>query len=113
MRWFTYYDYQYYKKFFIKHSIKRDHILKEDGEPYIYAEKEIHQPHDKIFKEILDDKSEIVRFLNEMLKLKKTKYKLEEKNIEKYNRKFILNDFSNVESDVIYRKVEQNIYFLI
>lgn len=55
MRGFTYHDYLYYKRFFINNSIKRDYILKENGELYNYEEKEPHQPHDKIFKEILDN----------------------------------------------------------
>lgn len=113
MKGFTYYDYLYYKKFFVGNLIRKNHILKEDGETYIYLRKEPHQAHDKIFKEILDNKKESIYFVNEMLKLKNTKYKLEEKDIEKYNRKFITNDFSNIESDVIYKKTDQNIFFLI
>ena len=111
MKGFTYHDYLYYKKFFINNQIIT--VLREDDESYIYEEKEQHQMHDKIFKEVLDNKKEAVKFLNEMLKLKNTKYKLEEKKIEKYNRKFITNDFSNMESDVIYKKIDQNIFFLI
>lgn len=114
MEGFTYYDYLYYKKININNQIKRNCTLKEDEQTYIYHKnKEAHQPHDKIFRELLDDKKEAVRFLNEMLKLKNIKYKLEEKKIEKYNRKFVTIDFSNMESDVIYKKIDQNIFFLI
>ena len=113
MKKFTYDDYLYYKKYFVNNLIKTNYVLMEDGESYTYEEKESYQPHDRIFKEILDDKREAVTFLNEMLKLKNTKYKLEEKDIEKYNRNFITNDFSNMESDVTYKKIDQNIFFLI
>ena len=72
MKGFTYYDYQCYEKYFSSNLIKKNYILKERGETYTYDEKEIYQPHDKIFKTILDNKKEAVSFLNEMLKLKNT-----------------------------------------
>lgn len=80
---------------------------------YRFEKKELHQPHDKIFKEILDDKNEAIEFLNKNLKIKNTVNELKEKDIEKYNRKFITQDFFNIESDVIYKKVDEDIFFLI
>ena len=73
----------------------------------------VNKPHDKIFKDVLDDKKEVVTFLNERLKLEKTKYALKEENLEKYNREFITENFQRIESDVIYKKKDQNIFFLI
>ena len=66
------------------------------------------QKHDKIFKEILDNKKEGVKLLNKYLDLK-----IEEKDIEKYTRKFVLPELENRESDVIYKLKNEQIFFLI
>lgn len=113
MKKFTYKEYIYYKELLKNINTKNNFQLMEDEEKYIYEEKQPHQPHDKIFKEILDDKEEAINFINENLKLSDTKYKLKMNDIEKYNRKFITQNFSNMESDVIYKKTDQNIFFLI
>ena len=66
-----------------------------------------------MFKEILEDKEETVKFINEILKLEGTDNELKKDDIEKYNREFITDEFSNIEADIIYKKKEQNIFFLI
>ena len=76
----------------------------EEGETYQVR----NQKHDKIFKEILDNKREGVKLLNKYLDLK-----IEEKDIEKYTRKFVLPELENRESDVIYKLKNEQIFFLI
>ena len=76
----------------------------EEGETYQAR----NQKHDKIFKEILDYKKEGVKLLNKYLDLK-----IEEKDIEKYTRKFVLPELENRESDVIYKMKNEQIFFLI
>ena len=76
----------------------------EEGE--IYQAR--NQKHDKIFKEILDYKKEGVKLLNKYLDLE-----IEEKDIEKYTRKFVLPELENRESDVIYKLKNEQIFFLI
>ena len=76
----------------------------EEGETYQAR----NQKHDKIFKEILDYKKEGVKLLNKYLDLK-----IEEKDIEKYTRKFVLTELENRESDVIYKMKNDQIFFLI
>ena len=76
----------------------------EEGETYQVR----NQKHDKIFKEILDNKKEGVKLLNKYLDLK-----IEEKDIEKYTRKFVLPELENRESDVIYKMKNEQIFFLI
>ena len=76
----------------------------EEGETYQAR----NQKHDKIFKEILDYKKEGVKLLNKYLDLK-----IEEKDIEKYTRKFVLPELENRESDVIYKLKNEQIFFLI
>lgn len=110
---FTYKKYIYYKTVFQKEGNDKYYILCDVQENYKYMRKEVNNPHDKIFKEVLDNKKEVVKFLNEMLKLKGTKYILQEKDVEKYNREFITENFHKIESDVVYKKNDQNIFFLI
>ena len=76
----------------------------EEGETYQAR----NQKHDKIFKEILDNKKEGVKLLNKYLDLK-----IEERDIEKYTRKFVLPELENRESDVIYKLKNKQIFFLI
>ena len=109
---FTYDDYIYYKKFFKKNKYNEVLMLCDTEEKYS-DRKEVNKPHDKIFKDVLDDKKEVVTFLNERLKLANTKYALKEDDLEKYNREFITGNFQSIESDIIYKKKDQNIFFLI
>ena len=113
MQPFTYGSYLYYKRFYKEINKGSMLNLNDVNEEYNIGEKIVNQPHDKIFKEVLDDKEETVKFINEALKIKNTKYALDEKDIEKYNRKFITDNFLNMESDVIYKKKNQNVFFLI
>ena len=112
MRPFTYNDYIYY---LLKLKDKNSFlfILNDKKQKYRFEKKELHQPHDKIFKEILDDKNEAIEFLNKNLKIKNTINELKAEDIERYNRKFITQDFFNIESDIIYKKVDEDIFFLI
>ena len=58
-----------------------------------------HQYHDKVFKELLDDKEEFVHFMEKYMG-----YKIEKEEIEKYNRKFNTSlGFKVRESDIIYK----------
>ncbi len=116
MEVFTYNDYIYYKKILTK--VEKPHILLRDVEEeyqyeYKRKPKKVTNHHDKIFKEVLNNKKEVVDFLNEMLQIKNTKYALNETDIEKYNREFITENFSRIESDIVYKKINQNIFFLI
>lgn len=109
---FTYQEYIYYKAIFQKDKYDKIPLLCDVKENYHYK-KGINNPHDKIFKDVLDDKKEVVTFLNRMLKLERTQYALQEKDLEKYNREFITENFQSIEADVIYKKKDQNIFFLI
>lgn len=110
MKPFTYKEYLYYS---IKLNMKSQYYLrfKDDGKKYKYTKLIVHHPHDKIFKEVLEDKGEVVEFLNRILKIKQTKNELREEDIEKYNRRFVLQQFSTIESDIIYKKKNQDIFF--
>ena len=65
---FTYKDYIYFKTIFQQNKYDKSLMLCDVGENYNYK-KEINNPHDKIFKDVLDDKKEVVTFINERLNL--------------------------------------------
>lgn len=71
--------------------------------------KNTHQYHDKLIRKLLDDKTELVKFMKQFLG-----YNIEENKIEKYNRKFITDlGFKDRESDIIYKIKNKEIFILI
>ena len=112
MKKFTYMDYLKYQEYIGNIAYFKD-VLKEDGETYQYNKKEVYHKHDKIFREILEDKKEVASFINKVLKLENKRTALKDKDIEKYNRKFITHNFKYAETDIIYRKRGEDIFFLI
>lgn len=101
---FTMVDYWRYQYLF---PVK--YILNDAKESYEI--KKTHQYHDKIFKEILDNKKEFVNFIKRYTQYKTVK--LKESNIEKYNRKFITANFTAKESDIIYKVKGRNVFIII
>ena len=73
-------------------------------------QKKVNNPHDKIFRMILEDKTQVAELINRCLKLKD---KIKSKNLEIYNSSFIDPKFSNQECDIVYKKKGQQIFFLI
>ena len=90
--------------------IKEEYSLNEEVAEYKYDNKKINHIHDKTFRKILDDKKEFTIFINKIFNLEE---KLEEKDIEKYNRKFVSVDYTNQESDVIYKLKNKEIFILV
>ena len=81
--------------------------VKEEETKYV-IEKLKNQKHDKIFKEILDNKREGAKIIS-----KESDYKISESELEKYNRKFVLPELENRESDIIYKLKDEPVFFLI
>ena len=70
----------------------------------------IHQPHDKIFKIVLNEKNQVVGLLNRILQLDN---KLGDNEITKYNNEHINYMFQSTQSDIVYKMNEKQIFFLI
>ena len=70
---FTYENYIKYKRFIRK----QDGKVRESDNGYNTEKDKVHQEHDKIFRKILEDKTEVVKFLNKVLELK-NKIKVDE-----------------------------------
>ena len=88
-------------------KIQRNITIKEDSEKYnldIY----INKKHDKLFKELLSDKKEAVKFINHYLHLN-----LLDDEIEKYEKEFRTEEFRNIEADVVYKVKNKNVFILI
>ena len=78
MKEFNYEDYLKYTKLKIK-EMNGIIQLRESEEKY-----HVHQPHDKILKTVLEEKSQVIGLLNRILKID-----LKEGQIEKYENKYI------------------------
>ena len=76
-----------------------------------YKIEKTHQYHDKVFKEILDNKKEFINFMTKYTEFETAK--LRETKIEKYNRKFITSSFLTKEADIIYKVKGKNVFILI
>ena len=118
MRWisieiFTYKDYLKYKHIFEekwtkegnKTQEKTINEVKDQNEEYY--QQSWHE-HDAVFKTVLDQKEEAVKFINKTLKLN-----IKKEEIEKYNSSFINKLFQNKEADIVYKIKDKNIFFLI
>ena len=70
--------------------------------------KKINNEHDKIFRTVLDKKTDVAKFLNKFLKLN-----IDADELEKYNSSYIDKKFKNKEADIVYKLKDQNIFLLI
>lgn len=70
--------------------------------------KKVNNEHDKIFRTVLDKKTDVAKFLNKFLELN-----IKADELEKYNSSYIDNKFKNKEADVVYRLKNKNIFLLI
>ena len=71
-----------------------------------------HQYKDKIFKEILSNKKEVINFMKKYFK-DEIFEKLTENDIEKYNKEFITSKFERQEADIVYQIPKENLYIII
>ena len=81
--------------------------LNEPLETYVY---ETENEHDKIFKDILNDKEEARKFINKFLELE---IPIEKDKIELYNSSYITEGYKSKEADIVYKMKDKNIFFLI
>lgn len=64
--------------------------------------------HDKIFKDILQNKEEIARFISKFVK-----YEVKAKELEIYNPNYITKKYEYQNADIVYKIKGKEIYFLI
>lgn len=86
-------------------------VVKEENEPYdTDLNNKINNKHDKLFKDLLSNKEEAVKFINKYLHLR---VKIKKEDIESYKSGYITRIYQNRETDVIYKMKNRNIFFLI
>ena len=68
----------------------------------------VNHQHDKIFRTVLDRKSDAIVLINKVLNTQ-----LEVQDIEKYNSSFINKVFQNREADIVYKIKDRSIFILI
>ena len=68
----------------------------------------IENPHDKLFKDLLDDEEELKAFITEYIGIN-----IKQEEIERYNNKYITNQYKIYEADMVYKIKGKEIYFLI
>ncbi len=105
MEYFTYDMYLEY----ISHKVNNVYMVKEDNEEYNYEEKP-NNYHDKLYRDLLLDEQDVVKLINNFIKLKR---KIERKELEKYNSSFITKEYKNREPDVVYKIKNTNTFILI
>lgn len=90
-------------------------IICEEQEKYNYkkVENQLHNVHDISLRNILMNKREMAIFLNNILSLKGTKNQINENNLELCNQNFITKSFFNKQADIIYKRKDMNVYFLV
>lgn len=91
--------------------------LKEECEKYILEKDKTEikphvkvrdKKHDKIFKDILQNKAEIAQFLRKF-----TNYKICAEELEIYNPNYITRKYEYKNADIVYRAKNKELYFLI
>ena len=73
MKVFTYAEFIRYRQY-ANYSKGFEHGLREEGEEYHYEQNTIYHQHDKIFREVLEDKREVASLINKVLKLENKKH---------------------------------------
>ena len=103
-----YKDYMYYKE---NQILMRKNLLQEEKEEYILQEEEkTDKIHDKMFRQILNNKKEFTSFINNFFDLKK---ELKEEEIENFNKNYITKQYKEKISDIVYKIKDKNVYFII
>ena len=72
--------------------------------------KQIYKLHDKMFKDILGNKEEMNKFLNQFLDLK---YKIQKDDLVQCSTNFITKNYKERYSDIIYKLKKEPVYFLV
>lgn len=88
-------------------KIEKSTLLMEPEEIYTYN---IDNEHDKLFKDLLSDKEEARKFINKFLKLPEP---LKQNELELYNSSYVTLEYKSKEADIVYKKKNEDIFFLI
>lgn len=99
---FTIRDYERYQERYFNNCS----ILNDNKKQYQYT----NNPHDKIFRKILNNKIEAATIINKILNADN---EITSNEIEKYNSSYISDQLINSEADIVYKINNQQVFFLI
>lgn len=114
---FTYADYLNYCESYKYYETKEEFIsVAEESVEYKYSDKKIienerktgDKKHDKIFKDILQNKKEMAQFLNNFIK-----YEILPEDLENYNPNYITKNFKYKQIDILYKIKGKQIFILL
>ena len=71
---------------------------------------ESRKKHDELFRSLLNDKEEFVRFIKYFIN---PELKLTKDSIQKYNRSFVTSKYKSRNSDIVYKEKDRKVYYLI
>ena len=94
-------DFVKYREYFLK-TLEKSWFQSEE------QEKSVKLKHDKSFKEILSDKTEMAVFLEQFIKIK-----IKPEELEEQKNNYINKQFERREADIIYRIKNKEIYILL
>ncbi len=73
-------------------------------------DEEVYQSHDKIYRKLLSDKTEVIGVLNSLYHFQNS---ISENDIERSTCRYVNLQFENRETDVLYKLKNSNVFFLI
>ncbi len=91
-------------------TIHCSEIREEDAKYEAISSNSIHNVHDKTFRKILGNKINATYVINKALNLTRP---IEEQEIEQYTNRYITNEYTDKETDIVYKMKNKEIYFLI
>lgn len=106
------------KVFTYKHYIQCIHTLRlnavlqlaEEEEMYHLEQSEKKYSHDRLIKNILTDKKEVEKLINQFLDPKK---RVSAEELTRYTNSYITRKYASKEADLVYQLKNQDIFFLI
>lgn len=85
-----------------------DYLLEANIQEQMQDRRRGDKKHDKIFKEILQNKKEIGQFINKF-----GNYEVNSEELEIYNPNYITEKFEYKNADIVYKEKDRELYFLI
>ncbi len=87
--------------------------IEEKEEQYNYEKNIIHNSHDTSIRKILSNKNEVALFINKVLQLSKVNKEIKADMLERYETSLITKSYLNREADIIYKRKDMEVFFLI
>ena len=96
----------------IINNISFSFSLNEKQEKYIYDKEKVHNYHDTAIRKILSNREEAAILINKVLELTEEE-QINSDNLELYESSLISKSYINREADIIYKRKDMNVFFII